>query len=76
MWLKAASSNNNPRYFATFYTQCVQRIGGTNDLIFGKKYCIIVGYTINQRLSPNTEDRCWQRIPVSHDPTYASAQAF
>lgn len=72
MWLKAASSNNNPRYVATFCTQCVQRIGGTNDLIFGKKYCIIVGYTINQRLSPNAGTE----FPVSHDPTYASARAF
>jgi len=28
IWLKAASSNNNPRYIAKFYVNCVQKIGG------------------------------------------------
>ena len=28
LWLKAASSNNNPRYIASFYMDCVKEIGG------------------------------------------------
>ena len=33
MWLKAASSNNNPRYISSFYTQCVRSIDGRSDFL-------------------------------------------
>ena len=28
MWLRVAASNNNPRYIAAFFFQCVREIGG------------------------------------------------
>ena len=29
MWLRVASSNNNPRFIASFYFQCVRETGGS-----------------------------------------------
>ena len=36
MWLKVASSNNNPRYIASFYCECVTKVGGSysGNIIF------------------------------------------
>ena len=28
MWLRAAMSNNNPAYISTYFTDCVQPVGG------------------------------------------------
>jgi hypothetical protein len=33
MWLRVASSNNNPRFIASFYFQCVRETGGCLSLV-------------------------------------------
>ena len=41
MWLKVASSNNNPRYIASFYCECVTKVGGSysGNIIFLYQCC-------------------------------------
>ena len=42
MWLKVCSSNNNPRYIASYFFNCVREAGGAKHLSYIKLIIIII----------------------------------
>jgi len=43
LWLKVAASNNNPRFIASYYFECVQQVGGTYYVMlsYEHKCCLL-----------------------------------